>query len=229
MRSDSALDLEQNEPRLLDVAESEGEIPEISEDGVGFVDEVTQPAILRRQFTPEAVVDRAPSPLPDSPIRSPAPHGLRRWLSTLRRRKQHQPPTVTPHTQRWTLDDFEKSPVSPAKQRYSRHKQSNSNGSSFAFVSAVKSATATIASVSAATVSRRNSRWRGEQQRSSVVSCSEPRPSVESQRSIMDEAAKQRSRKRREKLEELIRTEESYVADVKALSNVGIPEASFRA
>jgi hypothetical protein len=39
----------------------------------------------------------------------------------------------------------------------------------------------------------------------------------------MDEGARQRARKRREKLEELIRTEESYVADVKALSNVQTP------
>jgi hypothetical protein len=39
----------------------------------------------------------------------------------------------------------------------------------------------------------------------------------------MDEGARQRARKRREKLEELIRTEESYVADVKALSNVRTP------
>lgn len=36
----------------------------------------------------------------------------------------------------------------------------------------------------------------------------------------MDEAAKQRSKKRRDKLEELIRSEESYVADLKALLNV---------
>jgi hypothetical protein len=36
----------------------------------------------------------------------------------------------------------------------------------------------------------------------------------------MDISASLRSRKRREKLEELIRTEESYVADLKALSDV---------
>jgi len=61
---------------------------------------------------------------------------------------------------------------------------------------------------------------RRAQQHSSVLSGSEPRPSVDTQRSVIDEAARLRSRKRREKLEEFIRTEESYVADLKALSNV---------
>jgi hypothetical protein len=40
---------------------------------------------------------------------------------------------------------------------------------------------------------------------------------------MLDDAAKQRSRKRRAKLEELIRTEENYVADLKSLSNVSLP------
>ena len=87
------------------------------------------------------------------------------------------------------------------------------------FVTAVRSATATLASASIATLSRRTTKWRRGQQRSSLVSDREPRPSIDSVRSVIDEAAKQRSRKRREKIEELIRTEENYVADVKALSN----------
>jgi len=37
---------------------------------------------------------------------------------------------------------------------------------------------------------------------------------------VLDDAARKRSYKRREKVEELIKTEEGYVADLKALSNV---------
>ncbi|KAK4900144.1 hypothetical protein LTR28_001451, partial [Elasticomyces elasticus] len=52
---------------------------------------------------------------------------------------------------------------------------------------------------------------------------SEPRTSIDSNAPSLspwlDEAARQRSRKRREKIEELIRTEENYVADLKALTN----------
>jgi hypothetical protein len=59
------------------------------------------------------------------------------------------------------------------------------------------------------------------------MSGSDPRPSIDTQRSVLDEASKLRSRKRREKLEELIRTEESYVADLRALSNAWSSVAHF--
>ena len=167
---------------------------------------------------------RAATPLPDAETledvpTSPEPSAFRRWVSTLRRKKTRKPKSITPRSQRWTLDDFEPKPASPRKHRPAHHQKQGSHGSSIAFVTAVKSATATLASASIATVSRRNSKWR-RAQHSSLLSGSEPRPSVDTQRSLMDEAAKQRSRKRREKVEELVRTEEGYVADLKALSNV---------
>lgn len=150
------------------------------------------------------------------------PPAFRRWLSTLRRRKQKRRATVTPRSERWALDDFEKkplsSPVIPASSK--RHRKSDSCTSSIGFVATMKSATVTLASASVAPISRQTSKWRRGHCRSSVVSGSDPRPSVDTQRSALDEAAKQRSIKRRQKIEELIRTEESYVADVKALSHV---------
>lgn len=155
---------------------------------------------------------------------SPAliPKPFRRWVSTLRRRKrEYPPPSVTPRSQRWTLDDFDNSPL---RTRPS-HAKSYSSTSSLGFVAGVKSATVTLASVSIAPLSRRTSKWRRTHNRSSVMSASDPRPSMDTQRSVLDEAAKLRSRKRREKLEELIRTEESYVADLKALSNVRVPSS----
>jgi hypothetical protein len=155
----------------------------------------------------------------DSPV-LPNQNTFRRWISTMRRKRfQHLTP-VTPTANRWTLDDFEEHATSPPIARRTRHDRSESYASSTAFVSAVRSATSTMATMSIATVHRQGSKWRRGQQHSSLFQGSEPRPSVETQRSVMDDAAKQRSRRRREKLAELIRTEEGYLADLKALSSV---------
>lgn len=149
---------------------------------------------------------------------------FRRWVSTLRRRKQQNPPpTLTPRNQRWTLDDFDAAPLETRPS----HARSDSGTSSLRFVTGVKSATITLASASIAPLSRRASKWRRTHNRSSIVSGSDARPSTDTQRSMLDEAGKLRSRKRREKLEELIRTEEGYVADLKALSNVSDTLALF--
>jgi hypothetical protein len=144
---------------------------------------------------------------------------FQRWVSTLRRRKRQQTvPLVTSRSERWCLDDFDPTVLPPR----SPHARSDSGTSSIGIIAGVKSATVTLASVSIAPLSRRASKWRRTHNRSSILSASDPRPSVDTQRSILDEAGKLRSRKRREKLEELIRTEESYVADLKALSNVSV-------
>jgi len=145
---------------------------------------------------------------------------FQRWVSILRRRKRQQTvPIVTSCSERWCLDDFDPAVLPPR----SPHARSDSGTSSIGIIAGVKSATVTLASVSIAPLSRRASKWRRTHNRSSILSASDPRPSADTQRSILDEAGKLRSRKRREKLEELIRTEESYVADLKALSNVSMP------
>lgn len=145
------------------------------------------------------------------------PKPFQRWISTLRRRKKQKTvPPVTSRSERWCLDDFDNAPL----QLRSSHTRSDSYTSSMGIIAGVKSATVTLASASIAPLSRRASKWRRTHNRSSIMSGSDPRPSVDTQRSVLDEAGKLRSRKRREKLEELIRTEESYVADLKALSNV---------
>lgn len=144
-----------------------------------------------------------------------------RWLSVIRDKRRSQPQPIMQRGERWSLNDFDQSLSSVETQHRRGHNKSDSQGSSsLAFVTAVKSATATLTSTSIATVSRRASKWRHGQQRSILLSGSDPRPSFDSQRSVSDEAAKERARKRRAKLEELIRTEESYVGDLKALSNV---------
>lgn len=145
---------------------------------------------------------------------------FKRWMSTLRRRtaKQHMalrdrhPSALSP-------------PMSPQCTRSPlRHRKSDSWTSSADFVTAVKSASVTLASFSIGSLSRGGTRKSGRSKLWRQSGGSDVRKSVNSDapsvRSIMDEAARQRSRKRREKLEELIRTEESYLGDLKALSNV---------
>ena len=174
-------------------------------------------------LTTEASYDlpEIPSSEPTSPTKSIKP--FRHWVSTLRRRKQKHsvPSPTTPRSTRWILDDFDvHAPLPPQQSRPSGHKKSDSWTSSIGFVAGVKSATITLASASIAPLSRRASKWRRGHNRSSVLSGSDARPSTDTQRECLDEAGRLRSRKRREKVEELIRTEESYVADLKALSNV---------
>ena len=223
-RSDLIVTNDHEDARLLGVAETDDEVVENGGDDLSFVEEEEHPSSVIHNSSLAPTADTLQEPLPDAAEdvlpESPKKSGPLRWLSTLRKRKQPNAMHTKPTEQRFALDDFEQRPSSPTKATPGRHKKSESWSSSLRLVTAVRSATATIASMSIATVSRRNTKWRREQQRSSVMSGSDPRPSVESQRSIIDEAAKQRSRKRRDKLEELIRTEESYVADIKALSNV---------
>lgn len=225
LRSDPSLGYEQSETRLFEVAENDGEAEEGSADENSFLDEVVEDEGLAS--ISESYHSVEASLVDDGPVRmeqeSSPEHGEtlrgRRWMSMLRRRKQENQPKITPRRQRFGPEYLDNRATSSAK-RASHHKKSDSQGSSLAFVTAMKSATATLASVSIASASRGAVPWRRTHHHSSVISSSEARPSVDSERSILDEAAKQRSRKRREKLQELLQTEENYVADVKALSNV---------
>lgn len=216
-RFNSAFDGERRDSVLVNVQEIEcnspgGSISPLQLDGSEERESQFDTISLSLPAEDDRSVEEAESPPEDKPFR--------RWMSTLRRKKHQEPSATTPRQVRWTLDDFEKRAPSPLKPRPVRHQKSSSWGSSIGFVTAVKSATATLASTSMATLSRHGSAWKRRQQQSSVLSATERRPSIDAQISAMDEAANLRSRKRREKLEELIRTEESYVADLKALSNV---------
>lgn len=160
-------------------------------------------------------------------IHDVSPRPFSRWMSTLRRKRADHKRRM-----RAKLDNPAELPSSPSassptQRHVPRHSKSDSFASSMNFVTAVKSATVTFAGTSIAPLSRSGTRrsarprlWR----RSSGILDLEPRKSVDSAApslvSIVDEATRQRSRKRREKLEELIRTEESYVADLRALNDV---------
>nr|POE66095.1 hypothetical protein CFP56_54356 [Quercus suber] len=166
---------------------------------------------------PSEIVAPPPSPLPPLPP-SPEYKTFARWVSTLRRKKSRPPQATTTREQRWELDDFGGGELAPDSVGALPTSPATSRSSSLGFVTAMRSATVTVASTSIAAMSRQGSKLRHGRQLS-LTSGSLPRSSIDTRRSSIDKAAKQRSRKRREKLEELIRTEESYVADVKALSD----------
>ena len=153
---------------------------------------------------------------------------FRRWMRSLRYRspghKLPNPKTLlTVRQQRWSLEDFEeKSTVksTPAQRRkLSGHKKASSWSSS-GLVTAVKSATVGLAAPQSPKA-KRLSLLRSSQ-RSSGASQATNRGSFESHASprIMDEAAWERARQRRRTIEELVESEESYVADLKVLVNV---------
>lgn len=151
---------------------------------------------------------------------------FRRWMSTLRRR----------HAQRWKDNDSEiprlsfdttdgMSILSRPLGRLSEsvRRTSESMTSSMGYVTALKSASMTIGSASIAPRSEAGVQGKV---RLGNRSCnySEARRSLESHRGtlgpVLDESAWLRSLQRRKVVEELISSEESYIADLKVLINV---------
>jgi hypothetical protein len=112
----------------------------------------------------------------------------------------------------------------PGTQKRSAHKKSSS-GSSFGFVTAVKSASISLASFSVAPrsrrtgVSSRQQRTDRSSKASNVGRLSEDSSYI-ARGIVIDQAVTNRLLQRRRVLEEIISTEESYVADVKFLMNV---------
>ena len=94
-RSEPTLATEQNEVRLLDLAENDGKLSEVDENEHSFIEEEVED-----DMSPSSDVSYhsiPPAPLESDPmgteLECPSgtiePSGLRRWLSTLRRRKIH--------------------------------------------------------------------------------------------------------------------------------------------
>ena len=189
-------------------------------------DPTIEDTLETRKAQPISNVDRNhQSPSTVTPITSRYP--FRRWMRSLRYRSPGKSParrnSLTVRQERWSLDDFDEKPAanptsSPNRKR-SGHKKTSSWSSS-GLVTAVKSATVGLAAPQSPKGKRlsllRNS------QRSSGTSQATIRGSTDSQGSprIMDDAAWERARQRRRAIEELVDSEESYVADLKVLDNV---------
>lgn len=146
-----------------------------------------------------------------------------KWLSTLRRR--HQPLDLLQATHRWPIDGEVEPQIDfgPTHKGHiwSYRRTSTSDSSSHAFVTALKSATVTIAETSA--TQRTWITGRLGHLRLARFSKSE-RGSVDSTATFLepgiDDMSWTRSVQRRKILEELIESEESYIADLKILMNV---------
>jgi hypothetical protein len=152
---------------------------------------------------------------------------FRRWMSTLRRR----------HAQRWkdqlaevprlsfdTTDGVSIMSRPLSKLNESVRRTSESMSSSMGYVTATKSASMTIGGSSIAPRSEAGVHGKIRLgNRSSNYS--EARRSLDSHRGalgpVLDESAWLRSLQRRKVVEELIASEESYIADLKVLINVG--------
>ncbi|OCL09815.1 hypothetical protein AOQ84DRAFT_375486 [Glonium stellatum] len=156
-----------------------------------------------------------------------SPPPFKRWMSTLRKRNAHRQKVQSPRMERWSLDTLDNETtmkLSPLpNMSESTRRMSGSMSSSLGFVTAIKSASITLASVSIAPRSYRGgwpSKLRVENRSSGF---SDARVSMESNTGslgpIIDEGAWLRSVQRRKILEELIASEESYIGDMKVLVN----------
>ena len=188
----------------------------ISGDGFDWYTVDTPPA------TPIPAPDIKPDPEPDPLQKKP----FHRWIRSLHRRTSHKDPEPKKKASA-TPPDFPE-PVKHAPTGTSLHPPPlSASGSSLRFVSAVRSASVSLASVSAVTRPRKliaRSRHLSRTDRSSRASFSVPRVSEDSvavdQSAIVDVATTERSIQRRQILEELITTEEAYIGDVRFLIHV---------
>ncbi|KAF5722137.1 hypothetical protein FMUND_3157 [Fusarium mundagurra] len=145
-----------------------------------------------------------------------------RWMKSLHRRVSQRD-----HGSIWSPDTgWENLECSGTYQRSIRRRLSrrlSSSGSSLGFIEAVQSASISIASASAISRSHQHHRLshcRSRTERSSRASLSAPRFSEDStpfEKASIDVAAVQRSLRRRQIIEELINTEESYIGDIRFL------------
>ncbi|RKL40650.1 hypothetical protein BFJ72_g6250 [Fusarium proliferatum] len=152
-----------------------------------------------------------------------------RWMKSLHRRVSQRD-----YGNVWSPDTgWENLECSGTYQRSVRRRLSrrlSSSGSSLGFIEAVQSASISIASASAISRSHRHHRLsncRSRTERSSRASLSAPRFSEDSipfEKVSIDVAAVQRSLRRRQIIEELISTEESYIGDIRFLIHVSLDQ-----
>ena len=151
---------------------------------------------------------------------------FKRWMSTLRRKGSKHKRSLNVREERWSLDDSDELRRKAGTQPTSRNRKRLSLSSS-GFVAAVKTMSMSIATSSTAPRSRKTRR--SDLVRSSNISSRHSHSvnrarasaddSLTSARAI-DEAVWNRAIQRRSILEELLSSEESYIADLKVLVNV---------
>lgn len=168
---------------------------------------------------PQQELEVAPNPV----LVSSQP--FRRWMSTLRRRHAQRRKEHITKSPRLSLDMMELDIAldSSTEVPRSANRTSESMSSSMGYVNAMKSASITIAGTSIAL--RSDTGLQGKPRHGNRSShYSEARKSGDSHRGtpgpVIDESAWLRSLQRRKVVEEIVASEESYVADLKVLINV---------
>ena len=213
------VDLNVNEQLSMSSGKGEGwnTLDNIAALGLSFNAEDSQVVgtPIRERFSlDEAFVNRS------LPLEGERP--FNKWMRSLQRRGTQRRKTVSCDMGATVLDGeiFEVS----GRQKRSFHKKSSS-GSSFGFVTAVKSASISLASFSVAPrsrrtgVSSRHQRTDRSSKASNVGRLSEDSSYI-ARGLVIDQAVTNRLLQRRRVLEEIISTEESYLADVRFLMNV---------
>jgi hypothetical protein len=162
------------------------------------------------------------------PLESERP--FNKWMKHIQRKATQRRKTVSCDMDdsviEWQTFD------SPAPDNSQRHKKSSS-GSSLGFVTAVKEASISLASLSIAPRSRRTGassrqhRTDRSSKASNVGRLSEDSSYI-ARSIIIDQGVTSRLIQRRRVLEEIINTEESYLADIKFLMNVSRAMDSIR-
>ncbi|KAI4205954.1 MAG: hypothetical protein LQ350_000139 [Teloschistes chrysophthalmus] len=163
-----------------------------------------------------------PRPPPDILPRSRPSISLKRWISHLRPQSSKQKKTLIPRAQRWQLDE---SPIERRttntdvmSSRRSGHRKSRSKSST----GLVENVKAVMMERSAGTATPRQSRRSNlfsKSNRGSKASEDDPRSSNDQPmglKSTLDTTALARATQRQKILEELVESEASYVADLKA-------------
>jgi hypothetical protein len=152
-----------------------------------------------------------------------------KWIKSLHRRASHRPLLLDNHPLELPLPDQKPHDIKDHNITTLNSRPLSSSGSSYRFVSAVRSASVSLASVSVANRSRKimaRSHCLSRTDRSSRVSLAGPRlseDSIPNDRPILiDAAVTERALQRRRILEELIDTEEGYIGDVRFLINVSL-------
>ncbi|KAG9238773.1 RhoGEF domain-containing protein [Amylocarpus encephaloides] len=158
-----------------------------------------------------------------SPLPTESEIPFTKWVKTIHRRAGQRRKTVScgTHDSTSRRDYLD----SPATCRKSEHHKKSSSSSSFGFVTAIKSASISLASMSIAPRSRRTANSSHQQKTDHSSNTSHAarlsEDSVYHDRgAVIDQAVTNRLLQRRRVLEEIISTEESYLADVKFLMNV---------
>lgn len=169
---------------------------------------------------------RQHDPFYNEPSNEDKPHPFQKWIQSLHKKSMKRIDTLQPRFNRHSVEDTDDVPGNDGEmsgKSSSRRHRKSSSWSSSGFVTAVKSTTASLAGFSAGAISRGTSRRTRRSTlvksiRSGKVNRESTDDSIDTQ--IMDEASNERAVQRRRTIGELVSSEESYIADLKALANV---------